>query len=318
MSCIRNGDVSAQLTPGHTSMSRLVCIPLEKEQDMAYLVPFVKRIERLRSLDRIAFPVAGVVHRLVRPRQVRNVLSGSLLGHPAHPALSDIPVGAWSMATLLDTVGGRRAVPAATVLTALGVAASLPAVASGLNDWSDTGSLPAPRRVGVVHAAANGTALGLYTASLVARCRGRRCRATLLGYAGLGAMLGGVYLGGHLAFTNAVNVNRTAGEDRTHEWTPVLSDMRLGEGELHKVRAGSADVVLTRSQGRIVALSSTCSHMGGPLEEGRVEDGCIVCPWHGSTFRLADGSVFRGPASAPQPCYETRVRAGWIEVRARD
>ena len=283
---------------------------------MAFVTPFVKRIERLERLDQIAVPVASAVHRLVRPRLVRNVLSGTWLGHPAHPALTDFPIGAWSMATLLDTVGGRRAVPAAGLLTAVGVAAAVPAAASGLNDWSDAQS--APRRVGLVHAAANSVALGLYTASLVARCNGRRCSATLLGYAGLGALITGAYLGGHLALTHALNVNHTANEDRPREWTPVLLDADLGQDELRKVRAGSAHVLLTRLEGRIVALSSTCSHMGGPLEEGRIEDGCVVCPWHGSTFSLADGKIFRGPASAPQPAYDTRVQAGQIEVRARD
>ncbi|WP_255949809.1 Rieske 2Fe-2S domain-containing protein [Streptomyces odontomachi] len=283
---------------------------------MAFVTPFVKRIEHLESLDHIAAPVAAIVHRLVRPRLVRNALSGTWLGHPLHPALTDVPIGAWSMATLLDTVGGRRAVPAAGLLTAVGVAAAVPAAASGLNDWSDAKG--APRRVGVVHAAANSVALGLYTASLVARCRGRRCKATLLGYAGMGALATGAYLGGHLTLTNAVNVNHTADEDRPHEWTPVLPDADLGQGELRKVRAGSTHVLLARLDGRIVALSSTCSHMGGPLEEGRIEDGCVICPWHGSTFSLTDGNVYRGPATAPQPAYDTRVQAGQIEVRARD
>lgn len=284
---------------------------------MAYITPFVNRIERLGTLDRIARPAAAAVQRLVRPRQVRNVLSGTLLGHPAHPALSQIPIGAWSMATLLDTIGGERAAPAAGLLNAVGVAAALPAAASGLNDWSDSQEEAAPRRVGVVHAVANSTALGFYTASLVARLQGRRSRATLLGCTGFGVMLAGVYLGGHIAFTNAYNVNHTATENRPHDWTPVLSDAHLSEGALRKVPAGDTHVLLTRTQGQVLALSSTCSHMGGPLQEGRIEDGCVVCPWHGSSFSLATGNVFRGPASAPQPAYETRVRAGQIEVRAR-
>jgi nitrite reductase/ring-hydroxylating ferredoxin subunit len=200
----------------------------------------------------------------------------------------------------------------------VGIAAALPAAASGLNDWSDTQEEPAPRRVGVVHAAANSIALGLYTASLIARCQGRGCRGRLLGFAGFGALLAGSQLGGHLAFTNAVNVNHTAYEERPVEWTPVMADADLPEGALRKVPAGGTSVLLNRVEGRILALSSTCSHMGGPLEEGRTEDGCVICPWHGSTFRLADGKVVRGPATAPQPAYETRVREGRIEVRARD
>lgn len=285
---------------------------------MAFLHPFVKRIERLESLDRIAVPLAATVSRVVRPRRVRNLLSGTVLGHPAHPVLSDVPIGAWTMATLLDVVGGRRVVPTAGLLTAVGIVAAVPTAATGLNDWSDTQQKPAPLRVGVAHAVANSVALGLYTASLIARCRGRRCRARSLGLAGLGAVVTGAYLGGHLAFTNAVNVNRTAFEERPLDWTPVLADTELAEGVLRKVTAKNTSILLTRQQGQVLALSSTCSHMGGPLDEGRIEDGCVICPWHGSTFDLTDGTVVRGPATAPEPCYETRIWEGRIEVRARE
>jgi nitrite reductase/ring-hydroxylating ferredoxin subunit len=285
---------------------------------MAFLQPLVKRIEHMKVLDTVAVPVAAAVQRAVKPRRVRNLLSGTALGHPAHPTLTDVPIGAWTMAALLDTVGGRRAAPAAGLLTAVGIAAALPTAATGLNDWSDTQEEPSPRRVGVVHAAANTVALGLYIASLVARCQGRHCRGRLLGFGGFGAVVAGAYLGGHLAFTNAVNVNHTATEERPLDWTAVLPDGDLAEGEFRKVPAGNTTVLLGRLRGRILALSSTCSHMGGPLEEGQVEDGCVSCPWHGSTFDLSDGHVVRGPATAPQPAYETRVRESRIEVRARD
>ena len=75
-------------------------------------------------------------------------------------------------------------------------------------------------------------------------------------------------------------------------------------------------MLLARADGGLRALANTCTHAGGPLDEGELADGCVTCPWHGSTFRLDDGSVVRGPASTPQPTYETRVRDGWIEVRA--
>ena len=75
-------------------------------------------------------------------------------------------------------------------------------------------------------------------------------------------------------------------------------------------------VLLYRTAGTVYALDSTCSHTGGPLEEGTISDGCVICPWHGSTFRFADGSIVRGPASTPEPCYQTRIQDGHIEVRA--
>ena len=129
-------------------------------------------------------------------------------------------------------------------------------------------------------------------------------------------MLGGAYLGGHLSFGMGVDVNRTAWEQRPQQWTPVLADTELADGKLRKVDAGGAPVLLYRTAGTVYALDSTCSHMGGPLEEGTISDGCVICPWHGTTIRFADGSIMRGPASTPEPCYQTRIQNGRIEVRA--
>jgi nitrite reductase/ring-hydroxylating ferredoxin subunit len=283
---------------------------------MAVLHRLARRLERLEALDSVAAPVAGLVGRLVRPRPVRNLLSGTDLGHPLHPVLTDVPIGAWSMSVLLDAVGGRQGERAADVLLLTGIAAAVPTAASGLNDWSDT--LGGSRRVGLVHAGLNVTALGLFIGSLCARGAGCRDTGRRLSLAAYGCMGAGGYLGGHLTFVKAVNVNHTAFEDRPTEWTPVLADAELAEGALRKVSADGASVLLYRSGGEVLALASTCSHMGGPLEEGEVADGCVTCPWHGSTFALDDGHIVRGPASTPQPCYDTRVQDGRIEVRARD
>jgi nitrite reductase/ring-hydroxylating ferredoxin subunit len=274
----------------------------------------VRRLERLEVLDKAAKPLAATVSRAVRPRVVRNLLSGTDLGHPLHPVLTDLPIGAWMMSALLDAVGGPAAEGAADLLVTAGVVAAVPTAAAGLNDWSDT--VGPPTRVGLVHAAVNTTALSLYLASLVARVRGRRRGGKALGLAGLGVLTGGAYLGGHLSFVMGVNVNRTAWEQPPLEWTPVLADTELAEETLRKAEAGDVPVLLYRTAGTVYALDSTCTHMGGPLEEGTISDGCVICPWHGSTFRFADGSIIRGPASTPEPCYETRIQDGRIEVRA--
>jgi nitrite reductase/ring-hydroxylating ferredoxin subunit len=76
-------------------------------------------------------------------------------------------------------------------------------------------------------------------------------------------------------------------------------------------------VVLVRRRGRIHALGERCAHFGGPLADGEVRDDAIVCPWHGSRFSLEDGRVLDGPATMPQPCFETRVRDGFVEIRRR-
>jgi nitrite reductase/ring-hydroxylating ferredoxin subunit len=274
----------------------------------------IRRLEQAQALDRCAKPLATVVGRLVRPRLVRNALSGTYVGHPLHPMLTDLPIGAWAMSTLLDAVGGRGAERGADMLVAAGVLAAVPTAASGLNDWSDT--VGSNARVGIVHAAANSTALGLYVASMVARACGHRTRGKVLGLSGFGVLLVGSYLGGHLSFVKGVNVNRTAWQDAPRDWTDVLADAELANGGHCKVDVAGVPVLFARTAAGLWALANTCSHMGGPLDEGTFTDGCITCPWHGSTFRGSDGSIVRGPASTPQPRYETRVSNGRIQVRA--
>lgn len=281
---------------------------------MAIQDKLIRRIEHLTVLDKAAKPLVTLVGRAVQPQWVRNLLSGTHLGHPLHPMLTDVPIGAWSAAALLDAVGGPAAEPAADLLVGTGILAAVPTAASGLNDWSDTQG--PETRIGFVHAGANVAALGLYTASLLARRGGSRAAGRRLGFAGLGTLLVGGYLGGHLAFARGVNVNHTAFETRPEVWTAVLPDTDLTEGQHRKVYADGAPVLLVRDSGVLHALANTCSHAGGPLDEGEFVRGCVTCPWHGSIFRLADGSIVRGPAAAPQPCYETRVRDGQIEVRA--
>ncbi|MEU8803896.1 Rieske 2Fe-2S domain-containing protein [Spirillospora sp. NPDC048819] len=273
----------------------------------------VRRLEKAETLDKVAKPVSSGAKRVVRPRLVRNLLSGTNLGHPLHPALTDVPIGAWTMAGLLDAVGGREAEPAADLLVKAGIVAAVPTAVTGLNDWSDT--IGPERRVGLVHATANSTALTLYIASLVARARGDRRKGKALGFAGFGVMAISAYLGGHLTFVKGVNVNRTAWQQGPDEWTPVLAAAELAEGEHRTADADGVRILLHRTDGTVHALAATCSHMGGPLGEGTFEGGCVTCPWHGSTFRFADGGIERGPASTPQPCYETRIQDGRIEVR---
>lgn len=282
---------------------------------MALLPSLAHRLEQLQQLDRVAKPLSAAVTRLVQPRLLRNLLSGTNLGHPLHPMLTDVPIGAWTMAAVLDTVGGERSAPAADVLVATGITTAVPTAASGLNDWSDL--LGPDSRVGLVHATANSVALSLYGASLGARLTGHRRGGKVLSSLGLLALGVGGYLGGHLAYSRGVNVNHTAFQSPPSEWTPVLPEGELVEGQSRRVDAAGSPVLLYRAGGRTYALDSVCTHAGGPLEEGTFAEGCVTCPWHGSTFELSDGTIRRGPASTPQPVFQTRTRDGQIEVRAR-
>jgi len=279
------------------------------------LCPLLHKLEAWTALDRVAAPVSKAVAALTNPTPVKNLLTGSWLGHPLHPLLTDLPIGAWTAAALLDLTGGKRARASADALVAFGIAAAIPTAASGAADWGDYNE-DRVRRVGMVHALANSASLACHIASLVSRRRGHRVRGRALSMAGLGAMAAGGYLGGHLAYGLAVGVDRTTFQDGPDLWVDVLEEATLGDERPRTVDAGGTPVVLVRQGGVVLALAATCTHMGGPLGDGDVDDDCIRCPWHASMFRLDDGSVARGPATAPQPVFEVRVEAGRVSVRA--
>ncbi|MFI5797826.1 Rieske 2Fe-2S domain-containing protein [Streptomyces sp. NPDC051677] len=276
---------------------------------------FVKQVEDLEALDGACATVAGRVARVTGSRAVKNALSGSWLGHPLHPALSDVPIGAWGIASLMDMVAGAHGARAARGLVGLGLAAAVPTAAAGASDWSDT--YGAAQRVGLVHGACNGTATVLQAASWLARRRGRRGAGAMLSGMGLGLTLSAAYLGGHLTYVRGVGVNHTAFQETVTAWTDVAAESDLADELPLRVTADGVPVVLVRHDGRLYALSATCTHAGGPLDEGGLDDGCLRCPWHGSTFRLADGEVVRGPASVAQPLWDVKVEDGRVHVRSR-
>jgi nitrite reductase/ring-hydroxylating ferredoxin subunit/uncharacterized membrane protein len=281
---------------------------------MAITERVVREVEDLEALDRAARPLAAAAGRATQPRRVKNALSGTWLGHPLHPMLTDVPIGGWVAAGLLDLAGGAQAARAARCLVGFGVLAAVPTAAAGLSDWSDT--YGAEQRVGLVHAAGNLTALSLQVASYLARRRGRRGAGVMLSAAGLGIMAGSAYLGGHLSFTRGVGVNHTAFQDNVADWTHVAMLSELAPDKLMRVMAAGVPVLLVRVGERVSALSATCVHAGGPLDEGELADGCVRCPWHGSMFRLSDGAAVRGPAAGGQPAWQVRVEGEQVQVRA--
>ena len=274
----------------------------------------MKRLGEAEALDQPAQQLADVVHAATRPRLVKNALSGTWLGHRFHPLLVELPIGFWSGALMFDMIATRRARWAADVLVGSGVVAAVPTAAAGLSDWADT--FGGPKRIGLVHASCNTLALLSYSGSLVARLLGRRKAGVGLSLVGATAISVGGYLGSHLSYVQGVGVERKWLAGGPKDWTAVLDTGELQEATPRVVRAGDTDVLLYREGNRINALWATCTHEGGPLAEGHFADGCVRCPWHGSTFRLADGKVVRGPAAASQPVYEARVTDGKVEVRA--
>jgi nitrite reductase/ring-hydroxylating ferredoxin subunit len=250
-------------------------------------------------------------------RDVVDVLHGTWLGHPLHPVLTDIVIGAYTLGSLFDFASllnpSSTSEAAADSLNSVGNAAVLPTVLAGLADYSTV-----PRRaagLGLAHALLNVTAFGLSLASMQARKRHARGPAITLSAASLMILLGSSYLGGHMVFKFKVGTNHADDAGEPTKWTAVLPAEELAEHAPRRVEAAGFPVLLYRRGDRIQAIGAVCAHAGGPLEEGDFYDDCVQCPWHDSVYDLNDGSVVHGPSTYPVPHYDARIRDGQVEVR---
>ncbi|MDQ2781470.1 Rieske 2Fe-2S domain-containing protein [Lapillicoccus sp.] len=266
-------------------------------------------IESASVLDPLADAIDSVVSRLPAGR-TKDVLSGVALGHPLHPALVAVPIGAFSSAIFLDAFGEPEA---ARRLIGLGLVSSVPAGLAGLSDWSDTRG--AERRVGVAHMAVNTAGLSLLTASWLARRAARYGSGRWLAVTGFGLVGASSWLGGHLAYALGVGVDTTAFLRPPTEWADAIAFSSLTEGQAVAVTVDATPVLLVKMGPDVHAIGDRCTHRGGPLHEGPIVDGCVECPWHQSRFDLTDGSVVRGPATRPAAAFFTRVMEGRVQVR---
>jgi nitrite reductase/ring-hydroxylating ferredoxin subunit/uncharacterized membrane protein len=287
------------------------------------LQAFIEAVQDQVALDRVADPIQPVLKQAFRETDgpgatLKNFLSGTWIGHPLHPILKDLPIGAWTMAALFDGLcsrGGDTSLErAADISIATGLVGALASAVTGLADWTDTRGHA--RRIGVAHALLNVTATGFYAASLIARRR-NRTTGMRAAYAGYAIMLLGAYLGGHLVFSEQIGVNHAVEPSLPTDFVRVMPASELTNNEPRKADMNGIPLVLVRQNERIFALLARCAHMAGPLDEGNLEGSTIRCPWHGSRYELSDGRVVEGPATVPQPCFEARIKDDWIEVRAR-
>jgi nitrite reductase/ring-hydroxylating ferredoxin subunit/uncharacterized membrane protein len=239
---------------------------------------------------------------------IRDALSGTWLGHPVHPAITDVPIGAWTTALFLDIAGERGA---ARTAVGVGLVGALGAAVTGLNDWLDTSGRP--RRLGVAHATLNTAATLLYTSSFFARGRADRAGITLsaIGYA---VVLLAATIGGELSLDELIGVNRARTSEPPSEERDVGALDDVPDGGMRRVDVAGYPIVLVRRGETVFALAANCAHQGGPLDQGTVDGEKITCPWHGSTFRITDGSIVNGPTAYPQPAFRTRVLDGRIRL----
>jgi nitrite reductase/ring-hydroxylating ferredoxin subunit/uncharacterized membrane protein len=282
------------------------------------LTAWLDRLRWLRSLSDWLTGALGPVRERYQGNPALELLHGGRwVGHPLHPALSDLPIGLWTGVMVLDATdrepAPRHGIDAAGVLSAAGIVAAGATALTGLGDW--TVSNDQDRRVGLFHGLLNTAALGLQSASLGTRVAGHRGTARALGAASLMVTAAAGYLGGHLVFTKGVMVNRVAWAAGPRRWTRALPEPDLADDQPTAVDVEGRQIMLYRHEGRLYAIDNVCSHAGGLLSRGQLADVTVTCPLHGSRFALADGCVRRGPASQPQPVLPTRIRNGWIEVR---
>ena len=261
-----------------------------------------------------------VVHKAFQfrgGRHVKNFLHGTWIGHPLHVILTDIPIGAWTVAIAFDALdsmsASRQYRTGADTAVVFGLAGAVGAAAAGLTDWQDID--PPARRIGLVHGLLNVASVVLFGSSLLMRRRGNRTAGRGLAALGYAVSVAAARLGGNLVYGQKVGVDHAFSEGLPGEFTPVLSESDLDEGKPVRAEHNGTPILLVRRGSQIYALAETCSHLGGPLSEGKLDGHIIQCPWHGSRFSIRDGHVVDGPAVHPQPCLEARIQNGQVEVR---
>lgn len=277
-----------------------------------------------KLIKKMMVPIDGFLNRSFQTTPLRPIklfLNGSWLGHPLHPLLTDIPLGAWVLTVLLDLVGLIFHVPylgmAAAILAGIGVAGALITIAAGLMDWMDVD--PPEKAVGAAHATLNTAATLILLVSFLMRWHDHWQLAWPsfgIALAGLLVVSGGAYLGGGMVYHMGVMINRNAYRSGPADFLPALAANELVEGRLVRVEIAGQPILLVKSAGHIYALGAVCSHYGAPLNEGNLEGDTVRCPWHFSRFALKDGSVQEGPACSAVPCYEAKLVGEQIYVRS--
>lgn len=285
-------------------------------RELFFLKP-VSKLENAVFLDPLIKEVQRVIDVVLKPRALEDLLHGVPTGHPAHPVLVQIPVGTWTSAALLDLLPGTAR--ASRFLVGVGVVSSAAAIFAGWADWART--RPQQQRVGIVHAAVNEAGTVLYALSWLDRRFGSETRGRLVGFGAYTLIGVGGYLGGHLGYRQAVGANHAeAVVHRFPKGWQVLGplDDLPEERPVRRDVAGEPLLVLRRG-GRIDAISNVCTHLGEPLDQGVFDDSghsaTITEAQFGTVIDIETGEVVHGPATAPQPRFETRINGELVEVR---
>lgn len=172
------------------------------------LVRWTRRLEETTVLDGTVRALAEPVRATFATGARGAALRGDWLGHALHPIMTDLVIGSWTSATVLDVVGGKGSRTAAQRLVGVGLLAVGPTAWTGWAEWS--GAQTREQRVGLVHAVSNAVSAGVYVGSWRARRRGQHVKGAGLALAGAAVSGVGAYLGGHLAIARKVGSHHPA------------------------------------------------------------------------------------------------------------
>lgn len=281
-------------------------------------------LARLVALnDGWAKPFGEFNHRwtsaLFRPmKPIRDLLNGRWLGHPLHAAVTDIPIGLLAGVVILDVLGQPTAADIALVGTIIFMVLS---AVVGLADYSETEGRALTRAT--LHASLMTVGLVVLIISALLRSGSPvdRTAPIVLTIVALLIVTAGAFVGGDVVYVFGNMVSRHAFRGPGTKWvrleTGDVTDLTtLPEATPTKMKASINDLVVVRIGDTLHAMHNVCAHAGGPLNEGRLVDGCIECPWHFSRYRLSDGLAVQGPTVYDQPSYEIRAaEGGGYEVR---
>ena len=287
---------------------------------------FIDRLVRRQNwLERVADFVQKVTEGIYKVlgapgRMLRNLLHGTtVLGHPLHPAVTDLPMGAWMVGVVLDylAIYGHFVPPeGGDIALLVGVIAAAVAVASGYTDFQET--VGHERRLALTHGLTMTLVFVVEVVSVFLRWlggSGAHPAAVGLATAGLVLVILGGYIGGHVVYSMGTVVNRNAFYNGPEDFVDVGASDDFPEDAMRRVMVEDLPALLTRQRGKLCAIGAVCTHAGGPLDEGTLENGRVTCPWHGSIFDVCTGAVKGGPATFDEPQLVVREDGGRVSVK---
>ena len=281
-------------------------------------------IQQIPGLHEYGIKVKQRIHEAVLQggtpaRIITDILHGTWLGHPLHPVLTDVTIGAWLFGSVFDWLSvfapSKAMEQAADTLTVIGTISAVPTALAGITDYS-TIKEDDSVKYGALHGILNSIGLTMYLASIRARQSDNRPLAIGLSSLALMLLTPSAWIGGDMVYRLRVGSNHAETDSKPEAWTRILASSDLPEKTPMRIEVEGNPILVYRKDGQVHAIGAVCAHAGGPLDEGKFDGVCVQCPWHDSVYDLRDGRVVHGPTTFAQPLYEVRERDGQIAIRA--